>query len=427
MENVIINKVCIVGLGYIGLPTAAILAANEIEVIGIDTNPQIVSTINDGRIHIVEPGLDELVLKCVKTSKLRAVLVPEEADAFIIAVPTPVSGKTREPNLSYIHSAAVSIARVLKPGNLVVLESTSPVGATEQLIQWLAAERRDLKFPGSNNDSLDINIAYCPERVLPGNVIHELVNNDRIIGGMTNECSRQAVSLYKKFVQAKCHIASNPRVAEMAKLTENSYRDVNIAFANELSIISDKLNIDVWELINLANKHPRVSILKPGAGVGGHCIAVDPWFIINSAPDETQLIQTARNVNDYKPAWILKNVNTLIDQYLAEHQNKSASELTVAFYGIAFKPDIDDLRESPAKHIVAEFINIFSGSIIVVEPNIEKLPVNLMTADLLHYHDAKQKADIHVILVAHSEFQIHQFDQKKYVIDAVGLTSGIEK
>lgn len=415
------KKICVIGLGYIGLPTAAMFASNGIDVVGVDINQNVVKTINNGKIHIVEPGLEEVVSSCIKNGKLRAVLEPEEADVFIIAVPTPVMENSREADLSYIRTAAVKLAKTLKSGDLIILESTSPVGATERLIKWLEAERDDLKFPKGQNEINDVNVAYCPERVLPGNVIHELVFNDRIIGGMTIECSVRAVELYKIFVKAECIIASGPRVAEMAKLTENSYRDVNIAFANELSLVCHELAIDVWELIRLANKHPRVNILKPGAGVGGHCIAVDPWFIINSAPETSKLIKTARNVNDYKPKWILKNIKSLLADYLSEFKDKKISELTVAFYGIAFKPDIDDLRESPAMGIASEFTNSFPGDVLIVEPNINKIPKNLMDAALVDYAEAKRKANVHVFLVAHKEFRANDINKTKYVFDAIGL------
>ena len=423
MQNGNINKVNILGLGYIGLPTAVMFASNGIDVVGVDINQNVVKTINNGKIHIVEPGLEGVVSSCVREGKLRAVLEPEEADAYIIAVPTPVMENSSEADLTFIRKAAVKLAKVLKSGDLVILESTSPVGATEQLIKWLEAERDDLKFPNGQNEIIDVNVAYCPERVLPGNVIHELVFNDRIIGGMTIACSMRAVELYEIFVKAECIIASGPRVAEMAKLTENSYRDVNIAFANELSLVCHELAIDVWELIRLANKHPRVNILKPGAGVGGHCIAVDPWFIINSAPETSKLIRTARNVNDYKPKWILKSIKSLLADYLLEFEDKKISELTVAIYGIAFKPDIDDLRESPAMSIALEFTNSFPGDVIIVEPNVNKLPNNLMAATLVDYEEAKRKANIHVFLVAHKEFEIDNIDNKNYIIDAVGLLS----
>src|SRR5690554_1195975 len=297
------NTISMVGLGYIGLPTAAVIASRRKKVIGVDVNPTAVETINRGEVHIVEPELDIVVHSAVKEGYLRATLDPEPADAFLIAVPTPFKaedGKEHVPDLKYIESAAKAIAPVLEKGNLVILESTSPVGATERMAEWLAEACPDLVFPQAGGEASDIRIAHCPERVLPGHVIRELVSNDRVIGGMTPKCSEAAAELYGLFVEGEC-VKTTARTAEMAKLTENSFRDVNIAFANELSLICDKLEIDVWELIELANRHPRVSILKPGPGVGGHCIAVDPWFIVSETPEQARLIRTAREVNDGKP------------------------------------------------------------------------------------------------------------------------------
>ncbi|KEJ87706.1 UDP-N-acetyl-D-mannosamine dehydrogenase, partial [Sulfitobacter donghicola] len=298
------KRISMVGLGYIGLPTAALFAAYGTRVIGVDVSPHVVDTINQGEIHIVEPDLAGIVQKAVADGKLSATLTPEPADAFIIAVPTPFKANY-EPDLSYIKSAAEMIAPVLEKGNLVILESTSPIGATEQMAKWLAAARPDLSFPQDGGEGADIQVAHCPERVLPGHVVRELVENDRIIGGMTGRASEMAVAMYKIVVQGDC-VITNARTAEMCKLTENSSRDVQIAFANELSIICDKFDIDVWELISLANRHPRVNILQPGAGVGGHCIAVDPWFIVSSAPEEAKLIHAARVGNDAKPKWVLQ-------------------------------------------------------------------------------------------------------------------------
>ena len=305
------NTISVIGLGYIGLPTAAMFASRKKKVIGVDVNQHAVDTINRGEIHIVEPDLDMIVHAAVSEGYLKATLTPEPADAFLIAVPTPFKNNDStipEPDLSYIKKASEAIAPVLKKGDLVILESTSPVGATEQMAEWLAAARSDLSFPQDGGENADVNVAHCPERVLPGHVVCELVENDRVIGGMTAQCSARAVELYKTFVQGEC-VITNARTAEMAKLTENSCRDVQIAFANELSIICDKLNIDVWELISLANRHPRINILQPGPGVGGHCIAVDPWFIVSKTPIEAQIIHTARKVNDAKPQWVINKVN----------------------------------------------------------------------------------------------------------------------
>lgn len=404
MSRNMFKKVSVIGLGYIGLPTAAMFASRKIHVVGIDISPDTVDTINRGSIHIVEPDLDMVVRACVTEGYLRAALTPEPADAFLIAVPTPVRSENNEPDLSHIEAATQSIAPVLAPGNLVILESTSPVGATETLADWLSEARPDLTFPQVHGEDSDIRIAHCPERVLPGKVMHELIENQRIIGGMTPRCAESAVQLYKTFVSADCVVASNPRVAEMAKLVENSFRDVNIAFANELSIICDKLDIDVWELIQLANRHPRVNILQPGPGVGGHCIAVDPWFLIASAPDESQLIRAARRVNDSKPELILTKVLGAIRHVLDRQPSLSEAEVRLACYGLTFKPDIDDLRESPALAITRRLCTEHSGPILIVEPNIETLPERLPNATLVTMNEALT-AHIHVMLVDHSVFK----------------------
>lgn len=398
------RRISVIGLGYIGLPTAAMFASRKIEVIGVDVNPQAVETINRGEIHIVEPDLDIIVQAAVAQGYLRATTAPEPAEAFLIAVPTPVKGDNHEPDLSYVEAAAKAIAPVLKAGDLVVLESTSPVGATARLAEWLAAARPDLTLPHDAGEASDIRIAHCPERVLPGKVMQELITNDRIIGGMTRRCSREAALLYKMFVSGDCIIASSPQVAEMAKLTENSFRDVNIAFANELSLICDCLAIDVWELISLANRHPRVNILQPGPGVGGHCIAVDPWFIVSSAPDLSRLIRTAREVNDTKPEWVMGKVREAIGAHFMGKSERIAAQLTVAIYGLAFKPDIDDLRESPALDIARHIAVEHTGPVLVVEPNIEELPKGLETARLVDLPSAGS-AEVHVMLVDHREFR----------------------
>ncbi len=322
------DTISVIGLGYIGLPTAAVFASRRKQVIGVDVNSKAVETINQGKIHIVEPDLDMLVHAAVTNGYLRAVSVPEPADAFLIAVPTPFK-EQHEPDLRYIESACKAIAPVLKAGDLVILESTSPVGATEQMSAWLSAERPDLTFPQSHGDASDIRIAHCPERVLPGHVLRELVQNDRVIGGMTATCSAAAASLYKIFVEGEC-VITNARTAEMCKLTENSFRDTNIAFANELSIICDKLDINVWELIRLANRHPRVNILQPGPGVGGHCIAVDPWFIVSKTPGEARLIRTAREVNDGKPLWVLNKIKMAVAEFLQANPERTAKDVTIA-------------------------------------------------------------------------------------------------
>lgn len=401
------NTISMIGLGYIGLPTAAVIASRRKKVIGVDVNPRAVETINQGEIHIVEPELDIVVHSAVKEGYLKATTVPEPADAFLIAVPTPFKaedGNEHVPDLSYIESASKAIAPVLEPGNLVILESTSPVGATEQMAQWLADARPDLTFPQTHGEASDIRVAHCPERVLPGHVVRELVENDRVIGGMTPKCSEVARSLYEIFVDGEC-ITTTARTAEMAKLTENSFRDVNIAFANELSIICDKLDINVWELIRLANRHPRVNILQPGPGVGGHCIAVDPWFIVSETPNEARLIRTAREVNDGKPRWVQEKVEQAVGQFLNANPNKTAKEVTIACFGLAFKPDIDDLRESPALRVAEAIHDQHAGSMLVVEPNIQELPTGkLAGATLVSPEDAIAQANILVMLVDHKSF-----------------------
>ncbi|ENM3962594.1 UDP-N-acetyl-D-mannosamine dehydrogenase VpsB [Vibrio cholerae] len=409
------NKVSVIGLGYIGLPTAAVLASRGLDVVGVDVNAHAVDTINKGEIHIVEPDLDIVVRSAVMTGKLKATLTAEPADAFLVAVPTPFKGDNHEPDLSYIEAAAKTIAPVLAKGNLVVLESTSPVGTTEKLAQWLAEARPDLTFPQQKGIAADVKIAYCPERVLPGYVLQELVSNDRVIGGVSKACSEKAVALYKTFVKGEC-IVTNARTAEMAKLTENSFRDVNIAFANELSLVCDKLKINVWELIRLANRHPRVSILNPGPGVGGHCIAVDPWFIVNSCPDEAQLIRTAREVNDGKPHWVVDQVKQAADQF---------KKPIIACLGLAFKADIDDLRESPALDITKHLAESRVGQLLAVEPNITELPSKLAKQgiELVSLERALELANIVVVLVDHKEFKAADKTEfaKKVVIDTRGI------
>ena len=416
------ETVSVVGLGYIGLPTAAMFASRKKKVIGVDVNQHAVDTINRGEIHIVEPELDMIVHAAVTEGYLKAVTTPEPADAFLIAVPTPFlpaeDGAIPQPDLKYIESAAKAIAPVLKKGDLVILESTSPVGATEKMAQWLAEARKDLTFPQSAGIGADINVAHCPERVLPGHVVRELVENDRVIGGMTEVCSKRSVQLYKTFVQGEC-VITNARTAEMAKLTENSCRDVQIAFANELSIICDELNIDVWELISLANRHPRINILQPGPGVGGHCIAVDPWFIVSKTPELAKIIKTAREVNDSKPLWVIEKFKSALAEFLIANPTKTAKDVTVACYGLAFKPNIDDLRESPAMQIVEDVHNLHTGKLIIVEPNISNLPIKLQAANLLSITEAYEQADIHLMLVDHDEFKSSK--PQDLIIDTKGI------
>lgn len=419
------NTVSIVGLGYIGLPTAAVFASRKVKVIGVDVNQHAVNTINRGEIHIIEPDLEKVVHAAVTKGYLRAATQPEPADAFLIAVPTPFKeGPTgpHHPDMDFIEAAAKSIAPVLKKGDLVILESTSPVGATEQMAAWLAEARPDLTFPQATGEASDIRVAHCPERVLPGQVLRELVQNDRVIGGMTPKCSDAAARLYKIFVQGEC-VITNARTAEMCKLTENSFRDVNIAFANELSIICDKLGINVWELIKLANRHPRVNILQPGPGVGGHCIAVDPWFIVSATPNEANLIRTAREVNDSKPEWVIEKVKLAVASYLMTHTDLSAKEVTIACYGLAFKPDIDDLRESPSMRIVQLLDAVHPGELLVVEPHIDHIPTSLSKrATLTTSQRALEKAQIAVFLVGHKAFQVEPSAwSEKIAVNACGL------
>ncbi|MFW1808256.1 UDP-N-acetyl-D-mannosamine dehydrogenase [Acinetobacter ursingii] len=394
-----VQKISVSGLGYIGLPTATMFANAGVDVIGLDINQNAIDTINQGKIHIVEPGLEEIVKKVVSSGHLKASINAEKADAFLIAVPTPFKGEDHTPDLSYIEAAVNTIAPVLEKGNIVILESTSPVGATEQMVEWLSVLRPDLKFAKYETDTeVDVHIAYCPERVLPGHVIRELVENNRTIGGMTAACTQKAKDVYRLFVQGEL-LETNARTAEMTKLTENAFRDVNIAFANELSLICDRLDIDVWELIKLANHHPRVNILRPGAGVGGHCIAVDPWFIVNKTPDLAKMVRSAREVNDYKPKWVIQQIENEV-QKLGNLGRKPK----VALLGLAFKPDIDDLRESPAVEIAKEFGLNHDVELFLVEPNIHKLPTEITNGRLVDLKEALEQADVNAVLVKHTEF-----------------------
>jgi UDP-N-acetyl-D-mannosaminuronic acid dehydrogenase len=419
MPKEVFSRVSVIGLGYIGLPTAAVLASRGIHVIGIDVNAHAVDTINSGGIHIVEPELDVLVRGAVHAGKLHARQQPVEADAFLIAVPTPITSD-HQPDMAFVEAATRSIAPVLRKGNLVVLESTSPVGSTESMARWLAQERPDLTFPHQAGEQADVNIAYCPERVLPGAVVRELVQNDRVIGGMTAVCARRARDLYLTFVQGEC-LTSDARTAEMTKLTENAFRDVNIAFANELSMICDQIGIDVWELISLANRHPRVNILRPGPGVGGHCIAIDPWFIVASAPEQARLIRQSREVNDYKPEWVIGKVREAIARL-----RRSQDNVSVACLGVAFKANIDDLRESPSLDIAESLAEDKGTQILVVEPYIEQLPEALNSVANIRLLDltlALDKADIVVLLVDHDDFRSLNAEALtgKVIIDTRGM------
>jgi UDP-N-acetyl-D-mannosaminuronic acid dehydrogenase len=410
------KKVCIMGLGYIGLPTAVVLAQNNnFSVFGFDINVEVVNTINAGKLHILEPGLDIVFTEVVNAGKLRASVDIEEADIFIIVVPTPFKDDY-EADLSYIKNALDILAKVLKKGDLILLESTSPVGTTFWMSEYLATIRENLKFPHRYLEDADVNIAHCPERVLPGNILYELENNDRVVGGISTICTEKAMQFYGGFVKGQC-IKTDHKTAELTKLVENSFRDVNIGFANELSLICNKFGINVWELISLANRHPRVNILNPGIGVGGHCIAVDPWFIIKAAPHEAQLLKKAREVN-------LNKTQCCVQQILSAY-DASNENVKVAFLGLSFKPNIDDLRESPAIKIVSECLSHIDSEIMVVEPHINTLPSqlavfkNVILADI---NTAIEKANLIVCLVKHNVFlsYVDVIKNKKY-IDYIGL------
>ena len=391
------------GLGYIGLPTAAVVASNGVEVVGVDTNLLVVETINEGRIHIVEPNLDKVVKEAVDSGKLRASSIPEEADAFFIVVPTPFKQNHRA-DISFVEAATKTVIPFLKEGSLFVIESTSPVKTTEKIARLIFKTRPELQDK--------IFIAYCPERVLPGNVLHELVYNDRVIGGINLESTKKAMEFYKIFTKGELH-PTNDRTAEMCKLTENSSRDAQVAFANELSMICDKVDVDVWELIKLANKHPRVNILQPGCGVGGHCIAVDPWFIVSDFPEQARLIKRVRETNDYKSDWCASKIIETCIQFEQFHQR----EPVIACMGLAFKPNIDDLRESPAKYIVSRVISETRAEVIVVEPNIDyHTSFNLASAD-----SAYDLADIVIWLVKHDAFLDIKVNHSKIELDFCGI------
>jgi len=407
------RKIEVVGLGYIGLPTAAVFADQGVEVVGVDTKADVVDKVRQGKAHFGEPNLDALVRRVVENRKLRASLEHEEADAFMIAVPTPVRAG-HKPDVSYVDAAARAIAPKLKPGDLVILESTSPVGTTERISAIMAEARPDLSFPHQKGELSDIRVAHCPERVLPGRILEEVVNNARIIGGITRKCAQLALSLYQIVVKGECHV-TNARTAELAKLTENAFRDVNIAFANELSFICDTLGVNVWELIRLSNQHPRVNILRPGPGVGGHCIAVDPWFIVDSAPNDARLIRASREINDEKPDFVVRKV---------KERAADLRQPVIACLGLAFKADVDDLRESPAVEVVRKLADAGLGKILVVEPHVNKLPHDLEHANLqfADFEVAVKSANLIVLLVGHRAFMHVDRDmlKDKFVIDTVG-------
>ena len=403
------------GLGYIGLPTAAVVARSGASVLGIDIHQSVVDTVNAGQVHIEEVDLDALVQGVVARGLLRASTTVEPSDVFLIAVPTPFD-ENHAPDISYVLSAARSIAPVLKANDLIVLESTSPVGTTDAVRDLIAELRPDLTVPGNNNGTPDIAIAYCPERVLPGRILIELIDNDRCIGGITPRCARKALAFYKSFVRGAC-ITTSARVAEMVKLSENAFRDVNIAFANELSMVSDKMGIDVWEVIRLANRHPRVNILSPGPGVGGHCIAVDPWFIVHSAPEITPLIRTAREVNDAKIGYVVDHASRLID----------GNSGRVALFGLAFKANVDDFRESPALKVAVDLAKRFGERIAIVEPFTETLPAVFdgTGATLIDIDSALLDCDVMVVLVDHDLFKSVPPEERegKVVYDTRGIWS----
>ncbi|MPT48141.1 MAG: UDP-N-acetyl-D-mannosamine dehydrogenase [Sphingobium sp.] len=417
------QTICMVGLGYIGLPTAVVFALRGLNVVGLDVNETAVDKINRGITHIVEPGLDDALRRTVEAEHLRATTIAEQADAFLIAVPTPFHehGDSHDPDLSYIESATKLIAPVLRKGNLVVLESTSPVGTTEQVARWLAEARPDLTFPQTHGEEADICVAHCPERILPGRALTELITNDRIIGGMTDRCAMRARKLYKLVVKGDC-IETDCRTAEMAKLTENSFRDVNIAFANELSVICDRLGINVWELITLANRHPRVNILQPGPGVGGHCIAVDPWFIVSQAPEDARIIRAAREINDAKPEWVMAKVHQAVAEHAATHNTPAR----IACFGLAFKPNIDDLRESPALSIATRLAEFYPDQLDIIEPFIKELPSSLAgKARHITSSEAVRQCDILLMLVDHDDFKAMPVPTRAgiHIVDTRGIWS----
>ena len=402
--------VCVLGLGYIGLPTAAVIAESGLNVLGVDTNENVVDTVNSGSVHIIEPGLEDLVKRVVEEGRLRASLEISPAKVYIIAVPTPVNNDDLSPDLSYVMQAGLSIAKKLEKGGLVILESTSPPGTTEELSNFLSHERPDLRFPKEGSSEIDVSVAYCPERVLPGQVIEELKTNTRIIGGLSQKCTDMAIELYRNFVDSDCLGVSSSKVAEMCKLVENSYRDVNIAFANELSLICHEHGVNTAELIAVANKHPRVNILQPGPGVGGHCIAVDPWFLVHSNPKETRLIRTSREINISKTDWTIGAIRDFVSKRCDASDNSVAP--SIAIYGLSFKPNIDDLRESPALRVAENLVEFFGNKVCIVEPNIDKLPDSLNSAELVDLKTARNLAELSVVLVAHDAFKQIKFDEQ---------------
>jgi UDP-N-acetyl-D-mannosaminuronic acid dehydrogenase len=408
------QKVAVIGLGYIGLPTAALIASRGMKVVGIDTKEHVIRTVASGAIHISEPDLDGLVSKVVSSGALTTSTKPEPADVFIIAVPTPIDRENR-PDLSSVNAAVESIIDMLAPGNLVILESTSPIGTTEGIAKKISERRPDLQIGTNGNEDGAIYVAYCPERVLPGRILTELINNDRCIGGITPACTRLAQRFYKMFVRGAC-VATTARAAELVKLTENAFRDTNIAFANELSLICDRFDINVWEVIDIANRHPRVNVLRPGPGVGGHCIAVDPWFIIDSAPDLARVMRTSREVNNSKTQKVIERAEALID----DHPYANA-----ACCGLTFKANVDDLRESPAMDVALHLAAKYGSRIKVVEPNLRRLPSELAEhcVGFMNIEEALRSCEIAILLVDHDEFKMVPLSERRHldVIDTRGI------
>jgi UDP-N-acetyl-D-mannosaminuronic acid dehydrogenase len=408
------QKVAVIGLGYIGLPTAALIASRGMQVVGIDTNEAVVGTVASGAIHISEPDLDGLVQKVVSSRSLVTSTKPEQADVFIIAVPTPIDGANR-PDLTSVNAAVEGILDVIVPGNLIILESTSPIGTTEAIAKRIIERRPDLHIGLNGKEDGCIYVAYCPERVLPGRILTELINNDRCIGGITPACTRRAQRFYKTFVRGAC-VATTARAAELVKLTENAYRDTNIAFANELSLICDRFDINVWEVIDIANRHPRVNVLRPGPGVGGHCIAIDPWFIIDSAPDLARVMKMSREVNNSKTQMVIKRAEALIEDH---------PYANIACCGLTFKANIDDLRESPAMEVAHHLAEKYGSRIKVVEPNLRKLPAELEKhgVGFTNIDEALRSCEIAVLLVDHDEFKMIPLAERRHldVIDTRGI------
>jgi UDP-N-acetyl-D-mannosaminuronic acid dehydrogenase len=408
------QKVAVIGLGYIGLPTAALIASRGMQVVGIDTKEDVVSTVGSGAIHISEPDLDGLVSKVVSSGTLTTATKPQPADVFIIAVPTPIDRDNR-PDLSCVNAAVESIMDVLVPGNLVILESTSPIGTTESIAKRIGERRPDLHVGMNGSEDGAIYVAYCPERVLPGRILTELINNDRCIGGITPACTRRAQRFYKMFVRGAC-VATTARAAELVKLTENAFRDTNIAFANELSLICDRFDINVWEVIDIANRHPRVNVLRPGPGVGGHCIAVDPWFIIDSAPDLARVMRMSRDVNNGKTQKVIERAEALIDDH---------PYANIACCGLTFKANVDDLRESPAMEVALHLAAKYGPRIKVVEPNLHCVPCRLADHDVgfMNIDEALRSCEIAIVLVDHDEFKMIPLSERRHldVIDTRGI------